>query len=141
LALGTSISQPPAPSRPIARGRAGPALLAQVLFSKYGLHLPLTRQNTVYAREGINLDVSTQADWVPGSKTEIAREWARKEEGDTLQKCQVTLRAVAGIAADPGFAGNYATFLRDMAYGEGPDFETAIGTPKLLVKLLEKEQT
>ncbi len=54
---------PPAPSHPITRGRAGPALLAQVLFSKYGLHLPLNRQSAVYEREGIDLDVSTLADW------------------------------------------------------------------------------
>jgi transposase len=59
-----TITQPPAPSHPIARGRAGPGLLAHVLFSKYGLHLPLNRQSTVYAREGIDLDVSTLADWV-----------------------------------------------------------------------------
>jgi transposase len=59
-----AISQPPAPSHPIARGRAGPGLLAHILFAKYGLHLPLNRQSTVYAREGIELDVSTLADWV-----------------------------------------------------------------------------
>src|SRR5438034_1995185 len=59
-----AITQPPAPSHPIARGRAGPKLLAHVLFSKYGLHLPLNRQSTTYAREGIDLDVSTLADWV-----------------------------------------------------------------------------
>src|SRR2546428_176721 len=59
-----AITQPPAPSHPIARGRAGPGLLAHILFSKYGLHLPLNRQSTVYAREGIDLDVSTLADWV-----------------------------------------------------------------------------
>jgi transposase len=35
-----------------------------VLFSKYGLHLPLNRQSAAYAREGIDLDVSTLADWV-----------------------------------------------------------------------------
>jgi transposase len=58
------ITQPPAPSHPIARGRAGPSLLANILFSKYGLHLPLNRQSAVYAREGIELDVSTLADWV-----------------------------------------------------------------------------
>lgn len=61
------IAQVPAPSHPIARGRAGPALLAQVLFSKYGLHLPLNRQSAMYAREGIDLDVSTLADWVGAS--------------------------------------------------------------------------
>ena len=59
-----AISQPPAPSHPIARGRAGPKLLAHILFSKYGLHLPLNRQSAVYAREGVDLDVSTLADWV-----------------------------------------------------------------------------
>ncbi len=59
-----AITQPPAPSHPIARGRAGPSLLAHVLFSKYGLHLPLNRQSVTYAREGIDLDVSTLADWV-----------------------------------------------------------------------------
>ena len=32
-----AITQPPAPSHPIARGRAGPSLLAHILFSKYGL--------------------------------------------------------------------------------------------------------
>ena len=61
------ITQPPAPSHPIARGRAGPGLLAHVLFAKYGLHLPLTRQSVTYAREGIELDVSTLADWVGAS--------------------------------------------------------------------------
>jgi len=59
-----AITQPPAPSHPIARGRAGPKLLAHILFSKYSLHLPLNRQSTTYAREGIDLDVSTLADWV-----------------------------------------------------------------------------
>jgi transposase len=59
-----AITQPPAPSHPIARGRAGPGLLAHILFAKYGLHLPLNRQGTVYRREGIDLDVSTLADWV-----------------------------------------------------------------------------
>lgn len=59
-----AITQPPAPSHPIARGRAGPKLLAHILFSKYGLHLPLNRQSAVYEREGIDLDVSTLADWV-----------------------------------------------------------------------------
>ena len=59
-----AITPPPAPSHPIARARAGPGLLAHVLFSKYGLHLPLHRQSAAYAREGIDLDVSTLADWV-----------------------------------------------------------------------------
>jgi len=59
-----AISQPPAPFHAIARGRAGPRLLAHILFAKYGLHLPLNRQSMTYAHEGIALDVSTLADWV-----------------------------------------------------------------------------
>ena len=62
-----AISQPPAPSHPIARGRAGPNLLALVLAAKYGQHLPLTRQSSIYAREGVEIDVSTLADWVGAS--------------------------------------------------------------------------
>jgi transposase len=58
------ITQAPAPSHPIARGRAGPQLLAQVLFAKYRAHLPLNRQSDIYANEGVDLDTSTLADWV-----------------------------------------------------------------------------
>ena len=59
-----AISQPPMPSLPIERGRPGPGLLAHVLASKYGDHLPLNRQSDIYAREGVELDRSTLADWV-----------------------------------------------------------------------------
>lgn len=58
------IAQPPAPFHPISRGRAGAGLLAMVLHGKYGNHLPLNRQSEGFAREGIDLDVSTLADWV-----------------------------------------------------------------------------
>ncbi|MBB5695433.1 IS66 family transposase [Muricoccus pecuniae] len=59
-----TITQPPAPFHPIARGRAGPNLLAMVLEAKFGQHLPLNRQSETYAREGVELSVSTLADWV-----------------------------------------------------------------------------
>src|SRR6202050_4571424 len=62
------IVQPLAPSRPIERGVAGPGLLAHVLVSKYCDHLPLYRQSQIYAREGIDLDRSTLADWVGGAR-------------------------------------------------------------------------
>lgn len=58
------ITETPAPSHPIARGRAGPQLLAQVLHNKYRAHLPLNRQSDLYAAQGVDLDVSTLADWV-----------------------------------------------------------------------------
>jgi transposase len=58
------VTEPPAPSRPIPRGLAGPSLLAMVLSAKFLLHLPLNRQSMAYAREGVDIDVSTLADWV-----------------------------------------------------------------------------
>ena len=64
--------QAPAPARPIARGLAGPGLLAHVLVSKYADHLPLYRQSQIFARDGIDLDLSTLADWVGGATELLA---------------------------------------------------------------------
>lgn len=58
------IIQSVAPNRPIARGLAGPGLLAHVLVAKYCDHLPLYRQSGIYAREGVELERSTLAGWV-----------------------------------------------------------------------------
>ncbi|HEX8797162.1 MAG TPA: IS66 family transposase [Terriglobales bacterium] len=60
------IVQAAALSRPIARGLAGPGLLAHVLISKYADHLPLYRQCEIYERQGVELERSTLADWVEG---------------------------------------------------------------------------
>jgi transposase len=60
------IVQIQAPSRPIDRGMASAALLAHVLVSKYADHLPLYRQSEIYARQGVELERSTLADWVGG---------------------------------------------------------------------------
>jgi transposase len=65
-ACGT-IHQAAAPERPIAKGLATPALLAHVLVSKYCDHLPLYRQSQILARQGVELDRSTLANWVGGA--------------------------------------------------------------------------
>ena len=58
------IAQPPAPFHAIARGFAGPSLLAMILVDKYADHQPLNRQSEQLAREGVELSVSTMADHV-----------------------------------------------------------------------------
>ena len=60
------IVQVPAPVRPIDRGLPGPGLLAHVAVSKFADALPLYRQAQIYAREGIELERSTLADWLGG---------------------------------------------------------------------------
>ncbi|MFN0194395.1 MAG: IS66 family transposase [Aestuariivirga sp.] len=62
--LCETIVQAPMPSLPIERGRPGSGLLAHVLVAKYADHLPLYRQSGIYAREGVDLERSTLADWV-----------------------------------------------------------------------------
>jgi transposase len=67
-----TVTQPPAPFHPIARGRAGPQLLAMILEAKFGQHLPLNRQSDAYALQGIELSVSTIADWVGACTANLA---------------------------------------------------------------------
>jgi len=62
-----TIHQAPAPDRPIAKGLASPGLLAHVLVAKYCDHLPLYRQSQIFARQGVELDRSTLANWVGGA--------------------------------------------------------------------------
>ena len=61
-----AISQVPAPFHVLPRGFAGPSLLAMIVFEKYGQHQPLNRQAERYAREGVDLSLSTLADQVGG---------------------------------------------------------------------------
>jgi transposase len=60
----SAIVQTPAPARIVEGGIPTEALIAQVLVAKYADHLPLYRQAQIYARQGIQLDRSTLADWV-----------------------------------------------------------------------------
>src|SRR5579872_3047434 len=122
-----TITQPPAPSHPIARGRAGPGLLAHVLFAKYGLHLPLNRQSDVYEREGIDLDVSTLADWVGAAAATLM---------PLIEVIQTHVFAAERIHADdttvPVLAkgktrvGRLWTYVRDDRPFAGPDPPAAV---------------
>ena len=71
-----------APARPIDHGSPGPGLLAHVLVSKFGDHLPLYRQSEIYAREGIGLSRSTLAGWV-GSASELLAALSRSDQKGT----------------------------------------------------------
>jgi transposase len=49
---------------PIEKGLPGPGLLAQVIVSKYADHLPLYRQERIFARHGVELPRQTTCDWM-----------------------------------------------------------------------------
>jgi transposase len=75
-----TIVQPPAPFHPIARGRAGANLLAEIVTAKFGMHLPLHRQGKRFAREGVPITDSTLADWVGAVTVSLAPLVARIED-------------------------------------------------------------
>jgi transposase len=59
-----TIIQAPAPDLPIEKGRPGAGLIANVVVAKYLDGLPLYRQSAILAREGIEIERATLADWV-----------------------------------------------------------------------------
>jgi transposase len=122
-----TITQPPAPSHPIARGRAGPKLLAHVLFAKYGLHLPLNRQSTVYAREGIALEVSTLADWVgAAAATLMPLNEAIKAHVFAAERIHADDTTVPVLAKEKTRIGRLWTYVRDDRPFTGPDPPAAV---------------
>jgi transposase len=71
------------PARPIEKGRPGTGLLAHILVSKYGDHLPLHRQEGIYQRHGIAIRRSTMCDWV-GQSTDLLRPLAKEMKRQIL---------------------------------------------------------
>jgi transposase len=62
--LGPAVVSAVKPAMPIAKGLPGPGLLAQVIVSKYFDHLPLYRQQHIFARQGVSISRSTMCDWM-----------------------------------------------------------------------------
>jgi hypothetical protein len=67
----SAVVQAPAPARLIEGGLPTEAMIAHVLVGKYADHLPLYRQSQIYARQGVDLDRSTLADWVGRAAAEL----------------------------------------------------------------------
>jgi transposase len=58
-----NITLAPKPLQPIERGMAGPGLLAYVITSKFADHLPLYRLESIFGRNGFEIDRSTMSLW------------------------------------------------------------------------------
>jgi predicted nucleotidyltransferase component of viral defense system len=77
------------------------------------------------ALDVMRADAATRGDKFPA--------WQNDPLGETL-------RAIEDIPKDKVFVDGYANFLRDMVYGDGPDFNTAMGSLKTLGACLKKHQ-
>ena len=91
------VTQAAAPSHLIMGGLPTEATLAHVLVSKYADHLPLYRQSDIYAREGVDLERSTLADWV-GQCSALLRPLVERLRQHVL----TGRRRYAGAGARPG---------------------------------------
>ena len=122
-----TITQPPAPFHPIARGRAGPELLAMILEAKFGQHLPLNRQSESYALEGIHLDVSTLGGWVGACTAALAPLLALIRQhvmaADRLHGDDIT---VPVLAKSKTSVGRLWTYVRDDRPFGGPEPPAAV---------------
>lgn len=74
------VASPPPPARPIARGIAGPGLIAQIIVAKFGDHLPLYRQEDFFTRHGLHIPRSTLCDWVQAAAELLKPLYERQKE-------------------------------------------------------------
>lgn len=65
------VTTAPAPPQVLERSAADASVLAHVVVSKYADHTPLHRLHRIYARSGVEIPVSTLADWTAGVATLI----------------------------------------------------------------------
>ena len=108
------ISQAPAPFHVIARGWAGPSLLAMILFEKFGQHQPLNRQAERYTREGVPLSLSTLADQV-GSCCAVLTPLLRRVEAHVFaaERLHGDNTTVPVLAKGKTDTGRLWTYVRD----------------------------
>ena len=122
-----TITQPPAPFHPISRGRAGPELPATVLHGKFGDHQPLNRQSERFAQEGIDLSVSTLADWVGACSTALAP-LVTLIKGHVLsaERIHGDEPIVPVLAKDKTIKGRLWVYVRDGRPFGGPSHQAAV---------------
>ena len=121
------IMQPPAPFHVTPRGFAGPQLLATILFEKFAQHQPLNRQSERFAREGIELSVSTLADQV-GACTTALTPLYRLIEAHVLaaERLHADDTTVPILAKGRTTTGRIWTYVRDDRPFGGPDPPAAL---------------
>ena len=60
----TGVAQADPPDQVIPKAKVGPSLLAHVLWAKYGLHLPLYREEIMFGMIGLSIPRSTLCQWI-----------------------------------------------------------------------------
>lgn len=99
-----TVEQPALPCtvKPLARCIVGPGLLAQIHVSKYVDHLPLHRQEQMFARQGFEIPRRNMSDWIAlACEGYLQRLWeAHRQEmfqESYLQGDETTLKVQDGV--------------------------------------------
>jgi len=106
------------------RDRRDPTLVRHV----YDLHMIREHYDAA--------DVAALAGEIMAADAELRGEKFPAYQKDPISE---TLKAIEGIAADREYAAGYATFSRDMVYGDAPDFGAAVGTLKSMGEHLKRK--
>jgi len=111
-----TVVQAPAPGHVVEGGLPTEALVAQVVVSKYADHCPLYRQAGIYARQGIDLDRATLADWVGRAAWFLAPVYDRLR-AELMASPKLFADETTAPVLDPGRGrtktGQFWTYARD----------------------------
>ncbi|MYH33796.1 MAG: IS66 family transposase [Gammaproteobacteria bacterium] len=108
---GGGVVQAPAPPALIEGGLPTEALLAHVIVSKFADHLPLYRQAQIFARQGIEINRATLADWVGKASFHLR----------PLVDCLAAdLKASGKLVLDPGRGKTKQGYMWTMVRDERP---------------------
>ncbi len=114
-----TITAVPVPPSIIDRGIAAPDLLAQVIVAKYVDHLPLYRQEAIYARSKVSIPRSTQGEWIGACG--VALQPLVDRLRDELRSLTVLHADETPVAMlDPGSGKTHRSYVFEYRSGIGP---------------------
>jgi len=128
------VTTAPGPAKVLERSAADASLLADLVVSKYVDHCPLHRLHRIYGRDGIDLAVSTMADWVAGV-ADLVQPLVDRLAGRVQQAYVVRTDATGLRVLDPASPANielgtvwcYVGDDRDVVFRYAPTGEGATG--------------
>lgn len=113
------VAQAPAAPRLIQAGLPTEATIAHVLVSKYADHLALYRQAQIYARQGVDLDRSTLADWVGRAAFELRPVYDALMQ-DLKKSTKLFMDETRAPVLDPGARKTRTGYFRALARDDRP---------------------
>jgi len=138
---GPQIVTAPKPVQPIEKGLAAPGLLAYVITSKLGDHLPLYRLEHIFARQGVEVARSTMCAWLAAAAelvTPLVRLMNERVRGSKVIHTDETRVPIQSPGEGKCRSGRIWTYIGDRAnpyvvYDYTPD-RTRAGPSKWLDK-------